>query len=613
MNNKIYEMILVLLRESDFISSALLAEDLSISTRTVKRYIKDAPEKISDIEFTIESNKNGYKIRVLENKRRVLIEEVEKKIRKCDDSEIEWAIYLYVLSKKSITLDELSNRLHYSKGIILQKINGLKGKLSKYDINILSHNKGFTVKGEEENIRTVLLENLDIFNKLYISIIESNLGKNGLVTEIYEIILNELTFAKIICSHEQITLILKYIIISLFRIKHDDGIEISDNVLVYRNYILVKNISKKILEKFQLELSEKDNVKLSVLLGEKTFDKKKELEIRTCIFHALEKVDSKYNENFTHNNHILVNLEKHVLLCIQRLTVNVFLENPLRTVIRRKYFLAYDYATTFADELTKFLDIKFNEDEISYFTLYFQTYLEEKRDKQKYTALIICENGIGTSSLVRLQLETRFPKLKIIDVIPKYMIDKQKYENIDFIISTTNIPNLISKEIIYVSPVLSEDDFNKINKYLRTSLKEDYLKQLFREKLFFINLQMRNKEDVLNFIFNKLRSLNLIDDKSVDEVMQREEEVPTDLLPEIAFPHFVTNQYSFFLFLKLKEPIKWGKNLVEFVFFGGINIGEKQSKNIYPYMLKVFQKKSNVKDLREVTKLSDLIEILNRR
>lgn len=610
MNNKIYKMILILLQESTYVSSTFLAEELDVSTRTIKRYMKDIPKQISKINFSIESNKNGYMISVLEAERGILIDEIEKHLQSLNNSKIEWSIFLFILSKESVTLDELSESLHYSKGIVVSKINSLKDKLLHYDVSIYSNVHGVKVYGKEENIRRVLLDYVDLFNNQHVDILEGSMNQKNIVSVIYEIVVSELSFVKKVCSEQQINLILKYIVISLFRRNYCEYIEVNEDILVYKNYVLVNNISDRILDEFQFDIGEKDKVKLSVLLGGNKFSEKKELEIRTYILYILENMNGKYSEKFTQNNKFLVDLQKHVMLSIQRLSAGVFLENPLSAIIRGKYFIAYEYATTFVNELSKFLDIKFSDDEISYIALYFQTYLEEKRDTQKYKSLIICENGVGTSSLVRLQLETRFPNLEVIDVLPKYMVEEQEFKNVDFVISTTKIQEIIPKEVIYVSPVLTDNDFNEVNKYLRTSLNSTYLEQLFSEELFFIDIELNNQKDVLDFIFNILQSVNSIDSKTCEEILNREKEMPTDLLPDIAFPHFITTQKTFFMFVKLSSPIVWGKEKITFIFFGGININEEQSKNIYPYMLKVFQKKSNVNELKSVRELNDLINIL---
>lgn len=609
MNNKSKKIIEVLLKSTHSISSSRLAEIVGVSQRTIKRYMKEMPESLSGVSFNIQADKNGYKIDIEMSGKIKLLEELTN-IEAGESSAIEANIFLYLVFNGEATIEVISDYFYYSKNTIVKKIESLRTEVARFDLQIVRSSKGLSLDGKESSIRTALFHFLELDNKNCQQLVEEYFQNTHFIEQAYQIIISELINNDSSFSKKQIVLILKNILIVLIRSGFPNEKTYEEDVLLYKNYMVVTNIAKKIEKTFQLQINEADLFYLSILFGNTTFTEEREREIRMAIFYCLEKLDKQYNEVFLENSRITRNLQSHVMISIQRLTIGLSMQNPLKEMIKKRYFLAYEYATFFFNELSKILAINFSDEEISYVALHFQTYLEEKKEDETYRAIVICENGVGTSALVRMQLEARFSNLQVLKVIPRYLAEQQDYSDIDFIISTHHIRSTLPKEVIYVSPVLTEKDFKIVHQYIRSSLSTRYIKSLFHKEFFLCEAQLENREEVLQFIGNILHGQNRMTEEAQSQLIERENYAPTDVVSGVALPHFVTAGKTFFFFVKLKEPILWSTEQVSYVFLGGINVQEKESKKLFPYLIKKFQREDFLKKLQHLSTYEELLQIL---
>src|SRR5699024_1780997 len=106
---------------------------------------------------------------------------------------------------------------------------------------------------------------------------------------------------------------------------------------------------------------------------------------------------------------------------------------------------------------------------VAYFTY-------EKKNQNKYTnrAAIICPIGIGTSSILKAQLEEIFPNINFVSYA--------KYESQDFDILFSTIVNKnllnIKKPIIIVNPIMSKKEKKKLITDVNTILYDKKAKEM---------------------------------------------------------------------------------------------------------------------------------------
>ena len=100
---------------------------------------------------------------------------------------------------------------------------------------------------------------------------------------------------------------------------------------------------------------------------------------------------------------------------------------------------------------------------------------------------------------------------------------------------------------------------------------------MIRKELVFVNQDFKNREELFDFLIEKINELGLIDDKKeyLDAILKREEEFSTAIGYDLALPHGQTDTVHepFVAFCRLNNPIEWSnenKNLVKMVFLLGV-------------------------------------------
>ncbi|MGL5313659.1 MAG: BglG family transcription antiterminator, partial [Peptostreptococcaceae bacterium] len=210
------------------------------------------------------------------------------------------------------------------------------------------------------------------------------------------------------------------------------------------------------------------------------------------------------------------------------------------------------------------LDIQISEEEIANIALHVGGALERDSYHEKnkvFKTIIVCTSGVGTSMLLKAKLENIFKeKLEIVKIIPSYLVDYINVIDVDFVISTVPL-KLEDIPVINISPVLDDKEVKIIEKYIETeNVYENLeLKSLFDSSIFFTDLDFDTKEEVIEFMSNKLVEKNYIDIQMKKSYFEREKIATTEIGNLVAIPHGasgIIRKNSIAIGI-LKNPISW--------------------------------------------------------
>ena len=104
---------------------------------------------------------------------------------------------------------------------------------------------------------------------------------------------------------------------------------------------------------------------------------------------------------------------------------------------------------------------------------------------------------------------------------------------------------------------------------------------MIRENLVFFNDDLKNEQEILDFLTDKIDACGLLNDRSVylDAVYRREAEFSTAVGFKVAIPHGMSDAVNeaFIAFLKTDTPVYWGKEQkeVQLIFLIGVPEHEK--------------------------------------
>lgn len=221
-----------------------------------------------------------------------------------------------------------------------------------------------------------------------------------------------------------------------------------------------------LLSGLKVDLTAQKRELVTRLLDENTTIFKKdqhESDAKKYIQMMIEAIDDKESYDIVK---LAFDLYPHITETVFRKTNQIEeIENPLAKHILSKYPKDYHVATHMAEALEKVSGITSNETHISYFAMYLY---KNRKDNhyRKLRVVLICATGRGFSNLMQARLMNRFPNIDIIKTMSAYHFSAlNQLEGVDLVISTNPL-SVKDLPIVVVTPILGNNDLDKIRRYL---------------------------------------------------------------------------------------------------------------------------------------------------
>lgn len=121
--------------------------------------------------------------------------------------------------------------------------------------------------------------------------------------------------------------------------------------------------------------------------------------------------------------------------------------------------------------LEEYIGRKLSEEEIAYIVIHVCAAIERNNNEAtRYSVILVCNGGIGTSQLLLARLE-KFFHLDVLDIIPAHDIKNVDMSNVDVIISTISLDQE-NVEYIQVDPLLNDEDCIRVGENFRKLSRE---------------------------------------------------------------------------------------------------------------------------------------------
>lgn len=161
---------------------------------------------------------------------------------------------------------------------------------------------------------------------------------------------------------------------------------------------------------------------------------------------------------FNHQEMVINQLYSHLRPAYYRLYFKLPIVNPLHGKIKKEYSELFNIVEEALKPIASLFEHAIPEEEVAFLTMHFASLsasLKEAKQPQK-VALIVCPNGIGSSSIVYTELKTLFPELSFIGPMETNGIEHLA-DSYDLIFSTVpNIRLFYTKKPVYVvSPIMN--------------------------------------------------------------------------------------------------------------------------------------------------------------
>lgn len=530
---RILEILKVLNKAKGYVKAEELAHDFNVTTRTIRNDLTLLEEFLQGQEIELIKKRN---LGIVLSKKNIpdkefseLTEKIleEKDFYSSDERE-RMIMECLLLSKKAITINELEEMTLSSKSSLTRNLTTCEKKLEKWQIKL--HKKprvGIVVTYKEYNWRMAVLAHIlqntgkKDFQLLYDSLLHSDITTNkAFQNKFVEKVVgksNILYISNFIRRYEMnnnmkytdkaFISILLYICIAQTRIRNGYCLEqntsslnkffetshidrLLDNNIAFLNKGLEERFNRFELEAVlvymlsQKYYSETGTSENELLLEDKRFHKKSCRIVREFIQSAQYYL----NVDLISDETLFENLLLHIKPTIFRLLFGIKLENPLKDYIKTSYPEIFSACERASKVITEGTDSIIDEHEISYLALHVGASIEKAKEKQivdYYRVLIVCPEGVGTSSILHYRLLNNFPNIQIEQICSLGELNLINKEDIDLIVSTVPLNEQQHKfNVIDVNPLLEEKDIIKIKRAMkRIGLVKDNSSSLVVEDL----------------------------------------------------------------------------------------------------------------------------------
>jgi len=247
--------------------------------------------------------------------------------------------------------------------------------------------------------------------------------------------------------------------------------------------------------------------------------------------------------------------------------------NPVLHHIKAQYPLEYDIAIFLADRFNRLAGCSVEEEEVGLFAIHIIRAMEADLMRMEKTVALVNPFGKQVKELIRKRLEEMGEcRLKIGPVYSVF--DLPEYFPKDLLAVLTTVPLASMPEDIPVVLCRNFLDYHEREKLLeiirdeQVSSVREYFKKLFRPSLFFPEVDLESKQEVLGFQCRQLLNQGYVEEGFLESVLQREDIAPTAFEAGFAIAHGMENsaKRTAVCVCILKNKIPWGEYNVKIVF-----------------------------------------------
>lgn len=520
-----------------YTTSKEIATVLEVSDRTARKYINQLIETIDNKIAEIHAIPGyGYNLEIKDERsiKRLLYKDklnfpdIESKENLYSNS-ISRQYYILnqlFFSKNRVTEESLSEDLYVSQATVAKDLLKINQQLKKYNLNLSEKNTILNIKGNEIDKRHFIMQNF------FADRLKNNLQSMEEITkflphisveEILLIVLDETRNSCLDLTDVIMFNIAIHIALALRRIQ--DGKEITDmydEVNISSTEITVaKAIISRVEQSTGIKLPSEEiknialhfKLKINELSNKDDQEKNKRIEQELKI--VLRQIDKEYNFSLSSDDILIQGLTAHFTPLLMRVETDKTLKNPLTKQVKSNFSEAYEITKNYFSQMDSLQETKMSEDEWAYIALHVIAALEREYSLKKKKVLVVCATGMGSSQMIKVRIENEFGnKLVIHDVISYYQISEERFNDVDFVISTIDLSNTVfNKPILHVSVLLTPEDCEKINNLIsnKSSITTDsrnitldrndvskVIAKYFRPQLFSTKKNILKKEEVIS-------------------------------------------------------------------------------------------------------------------
>ncbi|MFC0471414.1 BglG family transcription antiterminator [Halalkalibacter kiskunsagensis] len=475
-----------------------LANELTVSSRTVHRDLKGVEETLKEYNLRL-NKKSGFGIHVIGDN------EVKEKLR----------MFLFNLSHNEYTPEErqtiicselldttepvklvsLANDLNVTIATISNDLNKVEERLAPFDLTLVrKRGYGVEITGSETAKRRamskLIIDNIDEFE--FISIMKETIQRKSsqTVDTVTDRLLGLVEKKKLLIIEKQIDQIkndlpysiadsayiglVVHLALAIERIQQGEDINFDADYLESLKETKEFKVAQKIVagleEVFRITISHGEVGYITMhLMGAKLRNDHDDLledtslQVGLLAQNLIRFISKEMDRDLTNNMPLFQGLVAHLRPAMYRMKQQMRISNPLLTKIEHDYHDLFILLEKGVKEI--FTELHVPKEEIGYLVMHFASALIHKGEGKERKILVVCSSGIGTSKMLSTKLEQEISGLKTVNA-SLFDLEEMHVKEFDAIVSTIPLKKF-NNEYLLVSPLLSEEDIDKIKRHLQ--------------------------------------------------------------------------------------------------------------------------------------------------
>lgn len=627
-NKRMIQILDMLIRNKKVLSSDQIALSIGVSSRTIRNDIKELNTLMKHHGASILSEAgSGFYLKVDDQD---AFQKLRKEIAEDEEGEPDNIIPSdpkeranYIMQKllkstldSAVVIDpyDLADEVFISMSTLKKDIKQIDKLLERFSLKVgISQKKGVHIIGDEANIRYCISEFIFKHNDLDLE--KENQFLDDLIDldiyqQIKEILLDIMQKYEIRLTDIAFKNLIVHIVIIMKRAKHQQRIDYDEdeikNLESHVEFLAAKDVLDKIHQEMKLDITDEVHYLTQHLISSKKFlttdfaNDQEEYQFKKEIQAILYRIKEETSVDLSDDIQLINGLAVHLSVALQRLRFHMNVRNDFLDYMKNNYPFAFELAVKASEFVESAFHIKTNENEIGLLAIHFGAALERKglnEKKKTFEACIVCATGMATAMLMKERVKQFFQdRIHIVKTCPLYEVNQELIDSMDIILTTVPIKDFQSEKIVQTQLLLDMQDVKNIEAFISDhSITNAQFKEIFREDLYFSNIHLKTRDEVLHYITDQMVEKGYMNQQTKQSVFKREEMATTELGSLVAMPHSIDSdkEEASVSVTILDKPMIWDQEKVQVVILLNIpkskyQMWENVFKTLYNFLIRDF-------------------------
>ncbi|MBU9713980.1 BglG family transcription antiterminator [Evansella tamaricis] len=485
------QIITILMNTNGFIPVERMTHQLGISKRTVYYDVQKINDWLqgNNLEPVKKKHGKGY---YLEQEAKEKAPSLIKKINKFQyfysrEERLSLMAVTLLTNRQPIFLEDLMELTQVSRATASNDLKEIKQIFQTKQLEVdFNRNNGYQIIGSEQRKQQLLVNCLaeimtasshelknHLLEQIRLPFSESGIGPEGITNQLNSVkpFIEECEAELAIeLTDEMVHLLALKLLVIIQRLQHGNRITLDGDersaLQSTKEYSAAENIAWKLEMMFHIAIPDDEIAFITMnLLGSKiNYSDLKNIQSKEM--EKLRKVVKTMVQDFQNYACILFqdrlqveeSLFKHLKPAYYRIKYNVSLLEVNTERVIKEFPEIFRLTKKTIHPLEQLVGGKITDSETAYISMHFGGWLqrEGKKPVQRKRALIVCENGLGTSNILWGQMEKIIAAVDIVGCVSSRQYENRDYD-VDYVFATSPIKHE-KHPVLIVNPILTDKD-----------------------------------------------------------------------------------------------------------------------------------------------------------